>query len=185
MVALAPSISVPSPASDLRVGRRRSSAGKPQDLAGKLSGKPSSPSPEASAMGAGMSGQEHVQGFAKRAQSWAYGAVDVGGLAGFLRAQHPVKTAAAVEGQTGIPAASVRKWLEGRAFPGCEATFRLLQVYGLPLAAACVRGCAWLDEAILVARDKAIEAQKQALAAESARIAAILNGNTNGAPAGR
>lgn len=51
-------------------------------------------------------------------------------VADFLREAHPIKTALSVEADTGIPAKTVSKWLEGASAPSGAAYHRLIKVYG-------------------------------------------------------
>ena len=74
--------------------------------------------------------------------------IDFSGLANFLRREHPIKTADGVEGQTGIPAKTVRKWLDGETSPNGAAVLTLALAYGPQIIAACVKGApGWLDAA--------------------------------------
>ena len=74
--------------------------------------------------------------------------IDFSGLSDFLRREHPTKTADGVAGQTGIPAKTVRKWLDGETAPNGTALLALALAYGPQLLAACVKGApSWLDAA--------------------------------------
>lgn len=70
-------------------------------------------------------------------------------LVTFLRRRHPHKTAAAVAADTGIEAATVRKWLEtGNIVPSGGAVFRLILAYGPEfLCAVTPTAPAWLQRA--------------------------------------
>jgi len=68
-------------------------------------------------------------------------------LAGFLRARHPVKTAASVVAETGgqVTAAAVEKWLRIEARPGLPAVVVLIEAYGPDLVAVLAPGLSWLS----------------------------------------
>ena len=51
-------------------------------------------------------------------------------VSSFLRGKHPAKTAFCVECETGIPATTVRKWLEQGCSPNGPAVASLARVYG-------------------------------------------------------
>lgn len=51
-------------------------------------------------------------------------------VAEFLRGEHPAKTAASVEAETGISAKTVEKWLAGASAPSGAAYHRLIKTYG-------------------------------------------------------
>jgi hypothetical protein len=51
-------------------------------------------------------------------------------LGAFLRRQHPVKTAIAVEAACGVREEAIRKVLAGRSVPSFESLGRLLAAYG-------------------------------------------------------
>ncbi len=83
----------------------------------------------------------------------------------FLTSLYPTKMPEAVEADTGIPAATVRKW-PGSA-PSFTAFVRLVMAYGPELLCACTdQPPAWLDEAARVARNARIEAKIAALSAQ-------------------
>ena len=50
----------------------------------------------------------------------------------FLREQHPVKTAQCVEGEAGVSAHTVRKWLDQGNAPSGPAYDALVRCYGAP-----------------------------------------------------
>lgn len=89
------------------------------------------------------------------------------GLARFLRAKHPEKTAPNVAAETGLPIDSVKKWLSGEALPGSGALLTLACVYGPELMAAMLNGApAWLDHAVREQKIRELEAQQARIAAE-------------------
>ncbi|APX84595.1 hypothetical protein BV511_07645 [Methylorubrum extorquens] len=51
-------------------------------------------------------------------------------ISAFLRARHPLKTPQSVEAETGVPAATVRKWLEQGNAPSGSAYDALVCCYG-------------------------------------------------------
>lgn len=66
----------------------------------------------------------------------------------FLREAYPTKTADSVAADTGIPAARVRKWLEGKAYPSGAAVVLLTAAYGPEFLCAVMDSPpAWLTEA--------------------------------------
>jgi hypothetical protein len=84
---------------------------------------------------------------------------EVGGRAvvAFLRQQYPVKTAACVEAEIGIPADTYRKWENGTA-PSFNATLKLIARHGPEfLAAVMPTRFDWLDAAVQAREAKAIE----------------------------
>jgi hypothetical protein len=94
----------------------------------------------------------------------------------FLRAQHPVKTAEAVEAETRglVSAARVQKWLLGVNKPDFAATMALICVYGPAFLSATL-----LVEPIWVAH--ATRAQHlAALEAEHARLSREIQTITRG-----
>ncbi len=88
-------------------------------------------------------------------------------LGAFLRRLHPRDTAACVEADTGIPAGSVEKWLQGIAFPRARHQFRLIGAYGPSVFAAMVPAAPrWLDEAVRAERLREMEQRAALLARE-------------------
>lgn len=86
--------------------------------------------------------------FGKACTRFRAPAIDFMGLAEFLRKEHPVKTAEFVEARCGIPAKTVRKWLDGENAPNGPAILTLALAYGPQALSACFIGApAWLDEA--------------------------------------
>ena len=51
-------------------------------------------------------------------------------ISAFLRSRHPLKTPQSVESETGVPAATVRKWLEQGNAPSGSAYDALVRRYG-------------------------------------------------------
>lgn len=91
----------------------------------------------------------------------------------FLRRKYPTKCAESVEAETGIPAATVAKWLVRNS--GCKADSfaRLLCAYGPEFACAVMpRAPAWLDRARR-------EAEAERLRAEIAALEARLEGTVS------
>lgn len=91
-----------------------------------------------------MSGQKSGKFGVKSPQRWGCPERAVA----FIRDRHPAKTAEHVGAETGVPADTVRKWLDGAARPGFDAYSALIAAYGLPfLAAVMIRAPRWLTEA--------------------------------------
>lgn len=87
----------------------------------------------------------------------------------FLRARHPAKTAEEVAALTGLPADTVRKWLDRASAPSFAACFALIGAYGPDFVAAVMEHPpAWIDTAARAAR-------REALARDIARLQAELN----------
>ena len=104
----------------------------------------------------------------KGAQKWA-SRIDLDGLSRFLREQHPDKTAAHVEALTGVPYASVRKWLSGDAAPNARAMAALILTYGPELLHAMVIGAPdWLKATV---RERAMRELEQRIADQQAALA--------------
>jgi hypothetical protein len=78
----------------------------------------------------------------------------------YLRSRQPVKTAAAVEAETGISADTVRKWFAG-AKPGFTHVLQLICCYGPGFLAAVMGDGAptWLDDAARAERQLELEAR--------------------------
>ncbi|GLK69208.1 hypothetical protein GCM10008179_28460 [Hansschlegelia plantiphila] len=76
----------------------------------------------------------------------------------FLRSRHPTKMPEAVEADTGIAAATVRKW--PASAPSFAAFLRLVGAYGPELLCACMEAPpAWLDDAARRERRARVTAQ--------------------------
>lgn len=74
---------------------------------------------------------------------------DLDGLSAWLRARHPVKTAAAVAAETGLPQTRIQKWLAGAATPTGASLVALLAAYGPAVLAASMDHVPdWLDEQV-------------------------------------
>jgi len=87
----------------------------------------------------------------------------------FLRAQHPVKTAEAIEAETGgvVTAARAKKWLAGVARPDFRATMALICVYGPAfLSAVLHEEPQWVVRATRAERLAALEAEHARLKSE-------------------
>lgn len=94
----------------------------------------------------------------------------VASLGAFLRRLHPRDTSANVAADTGIPSASIDKWLQGIAFPRARHQFALMGAYGPSVLAAMVPAAPrWLDDAVRAERLRELEAN--AVAAAAARDA--------------
>ena len=94
--------------------------------------------------------------------------INLEGLARFLRARHPIKTAANVEAETGIPSDSVRKWLNGQAQPNGAAVIAMVCAYGPELLHATVRGAPdWLSATV---RERAMRELEAKIAEQQARL---------------
>jgi hypothetical protein len=90
--------------------------------------------------------------------------IDCDGLARFLRAAHPAKTAIHVAARTRLPADTVKKWLLGAALPNGRAVLVLACCYGPELLCAMLRDPpGWLDAAARGAAQARIEARLAAL----------------------
>lgn len=77
-----------------------------------------------------------------------FGRPQVEAVARFLRAEHPNKTAECVGTLIGVPASTVRKWLDGSSAPGFAATVSMICVYGPRFIAAAIETRpAWVDDA--------------------------------------
>lgn len=86
--------------------------------------------------------------FGKTCPRFRAPAIDFAGLADFLRKEHPAKTAEGVEARCGIPAKTVRKWIEGENAPNGFAILTLALAYGPQVLSACLVGAPyWLDAA--------------------------------------
>lgn len=97
--------------------------------------------------------------------------LDLAGLSAWLRRRHPVKTAAAVAAETGLPEERVRKWLAGSAAPTGGSLVALLAAYGpAVLAAALTHVPAWLDESVRAEALAELERERARLAAEMEKL---------------
>lgn len=93
-------------------------------------------------------------------------------ISSFLRLRHPAKTAAHVEAETGIPSATVRKWLEQGNAPSGAHYDALVVVYGAPMLCA-VRPHdrdAWWHRAARAEHQAALEARAEAIKAQLAHL---------------
>lgn len=80
----------------------------------------------------------------------------------FLRRLYPSKTADHVAYDTGIPADTVRKWLEGVSKPSWAGLSRLIFAYGPAfLVSVYPSAPAWLDEAHRRERQDALRAEQR------------------------
>jgi hypothetical protein len=78
-------------------------------------------------------------------------------VAAFLRARHPVKTAAAAAAETGVAAETIKTWLKGAAQPGFSHLLALITAYGPEFLSALLPEAAWLDAARRAAEQRALE----------------------------
>ncbi|MGU3418509.1 hypothetical protein [Methylobacterium sp. D54C] len=121
------------------------------------------------AAAAGMSGAGLDHFFPKDGRDWS-AQVDGDGLARFLRAAHPAKTAIHVAARTRLPADTVKKWLGGAALPNGRAVLVLACCYGPELLCAMLRDPpGWLDASARGAAQARIEARLAALQAQLRR----------------
>lgn len=82
------------------------------------------------------------------------------GAGAFLRRLHPVKTAANVAAETGVPAKTVEKWLGGETQPGLTAFVRLVVAYGPAFLEAALRPPPdWISESARAAQITRLEAE--------------------------
>ncbi len=101
----------------------------------------------------------------------AYVDADCDRALAFIRARHPVKTAECVAAETGVPASTVRRWLEHVARPSWSGFARLIFSYGAAfLVAVYPRAPKWIDEAYQQERLAALEAEHARIAAELAAL---------------
>lgn len=100
----------------------------------------------------GKVGRNHARTFAER-------------VAAFLRAQHPLKTPQCVEAETGIPAGTVRKWLEQGNVPSGEAMLALSKRYEAPFLCAAYPDDedAWFFEVARQQEQERLERKAEAL----------------------
>ena len=79
----------------------------------------------------------------------------------FIRRLYPTKTADSVAFDTGIPAPTVRRWMEGASSPSWVAFSRLILAYGPAfLAAVFPRQPRWLTDAYQRERLAELEAEQ-------------------------
>lgn len=89
----------------------------------------------------------------------------------FLRARHPLKTAEEVAADTGLPIATVKKWLDRSSAPSFAAVFALIGAYGPAFIAAVMEHPpAWIDNAARAARREALARDISRLQSELARL---------------
>lgn len=82
----------------------------------------------------------------------------------FLVARHPVKTAEAIEAETGVAASTARKWLSGSSRPSFVACLALIRVYGPEfLASVMADPPSWVSKAASAADAERTRAQIEAL----------------------
>ena len=88
----------------------------------------------------------------KRDHVWS-NRIDFEGLAAFLRRQHPTKTAQCVAALTGLPADSVKKWINGEVQPSGRAMLAMVCAYGPEFIAAAVRNAPeWCNQDLRAAK---------------------------------
>lgn len=121
------------------------------------------------AAGAGMSGPGLDHFIPNVDRDWS-ARIDGDGLARFLRAAHPAKTALHVAARTKLPADTVKKWLLGAALPNGRAVLVLACCYGPELLCAMLRDPpGWLDASARGAAQARIAARLAALQAQLRR----------------
>lgn len=121
------------------------------------------------AAGAGMSGPDLGHFVPNADRDWS-AQIDGDGLARFLQAAHPAKTAIHVAARTRLPSDTVKKWLLGAALPNSRAVLVLACCYGPELLCAMLRDPpGWLDAAARGAAQARIEARIAALQAQLRR----------------
>jgi hypothetical protein len=88
-----------------------------------------------------------------------------GSVAAFLKARHPIKTAAQVASDTGgaCSPAQVEKWLDGSSAPSGPAFASLASAYGLEFLAAVLPPADWLDDARNRQQEAELLAQREAI----------------------
>ena len=92
-------------------------------------------------------------------------------VVGFLRQRHPMKTTANVAADTGLPASTIAKWLEGASTPGGLAMLTLVDFYGGDLVAvAWPKAFGFLSEAAREERARKLDARIAALKNERAAL---------------
>lgn len=92
---------------------------------------------------------------------------DICGLIDWLRCRYPRSTSVNVEADTGIPAATIDNWLQGRSTPSVSHFSELLAVYGPPLLeASFTRPSSWVTEAARVFKRAELSATIMRLQAE-------------------
>lgn len=119
--------------------------------------------PSICSVGGGMSGslKDHV---------WS-NHIDFEGMARFLRRLYPAKTALSVAADTGLPADSVKKWINGDVQPNGRAVFALIAAYGPEFISASLHHApAWLDANVREAKTAALKSQIEQMQAELASI---------------
>lgn len=86
-------------------------------------------------------------------------------ISAFLRTRHPLKTPQSVEAETGVPAATVRKWLEQGNAPSGSAYDALVRRYGAPFLCAVhpEESGAWFADVARQQRQDRLEAKADAL----------------------
>ncbi|WP_131193702.1 helix-turn-helix domain-containing protein [Lichenihabitans psoromatis] len=93
-------------------------------------------------------------------------------IARFLRAKHPNDTAKTVARLTGLPSATISKWLERSSAPSAGALITLLAVYEAELFSAVCPGLVdWVEQALALSRDAALREQ---IAANEAQLADVM-----------
>lgn len=89
----------------------------------------------------------------------------------FVRRLYPVKTADCVSADTGVPAQTVRRWLEGVSKPSWVAFSRLIFAYGPSfLAAVYPKAPQWLDEAHRREMQATLRAEQQRISDQLAAL---------------
>lgn len=98
-------------------------------------------------------------------------------VSSFLRAQHPDKTAAYVACEIGVPAETVRKWLEQGSVPNGAAMLALVRRYRMSFIDEVLGEDAddWIAD---LARQEQQERLRSEAAAINHRLALVMQGRT-------
>lgn len=111
----------------------------------------------------------------------------------FLRTRHPIKTAEAVEAETGVPAHTVKHWLERGVLPSFLHCMALIGAYGPEfLVAALPRHPRWLQEVWRAEKVRRLEEEFASLRLRQAELgigdahadAGVLSDSVGGGGAG-
>ena len=151
--ALDPSFSLPSPSS-FKGRMPRANAHSADHFVSASPAKSASSTSRVSERSMAKSGATHPQ----------VCGIQPARLGEFLRAQHPLKTAACAAAAIGASERTIANWIEGRAQPNAYWVFALVAAYGPGLLAQCMaRPPAWLIAACDAEANAQIRAQITAL----------------------
>lgn len=139
---------------------------------------PASPPPVSTIAGwetpMGKSGPTVDHFFPKAGVNWS-SRLDPAGLARFLRALHPEKTALNVAAETRLPVDTIKKWLACEALPNGRALLVLACTYGPEVMTAMLRDPpAWLDVNAREAKQARLDAQLARLVERGARVPEVM-----------